>query len=81
MPEQHRQPLAEPYDGLPSEAVKAGWCPMCRGTGRISALVMCVHDGPGHQAGDPCELCRGSGLWPPPEPPALVLPAENGWSR
>jgi hypothetical protein len=76
------EPLAEPFQGLPSEAVKAGWCPMCMGTGKISPLTMCVHDGPGHAAGDPCELCKGTGTWPPPLPEPVVVPGpENGWSR
>jgi len=28
-----------------------------------------------------CPLCRGTGAWPPPEPPPLIPLRQHGWSR
>jgi len=74
--------MAEPTtDGPYTAAVKAGRCPLCRGTGATQPGTICVHDGPLHAPGEPCDLCQGTGAWPPPEPPPLAAVHQNGWSR
>lgn len=48
----------EPPFNSPSEAIRAGRCPGCLGTGWVHRFVPVEHDGP-------CSTCRGDGLWNP----------------
>lgn len=47
---------AEPFPGTPSQAMKAGYCPSCLGTGRVTSVIPPV--GPRD-----CRTCAGTGLW------------------
>jgi hypothetical protein len=46
--------LTEPFDGKPSEALAAGYCPGCRGTGRVIRFVPVEDE-------YPCSTCEGTG--------------------
>lgn len=58
IPMEERVTHSEPY--TPSEAVAAGKCPMCLGSGEVDRVV----PEPGLYE---CSLCGGSGEWPPPD--------------
>jgi len=58
MPEPGIEPLINPGEGKPSDAVRAGYCPGCMGTGWVHRFVPTEHDGP-------CSTCHGDGRWPP----------------
>lgn len=48
-------PLAQPFDGSPREAIEAGFCGSCRGTGTVHRLV------PVEDPQAECHLCHGTG--------------------
>jgi hypothetical protein len=43
----------------PAEAIAAGLCPGCLGTGRVTRFVP-------YEDVFPCSTCEGAGTWPPP---------------
>jgi hypothetical protein len=44
-----------------SQAIGAGRCPGCPGTGWVTRFVPVEHEGP-------CSTCGGTGTWPPDGP-------------
>lgn len=69
------------YTGPYTQAIREGKCPLCLGTGKLGPGILCTHTGQLHQPGDPCEMCYGSGQWPPPMDPPAPLAEMDGFSR